>query len=306
MAEITASMVKELRETTNAGMMDCKKALAACDGDMAKAIDFLREKGLAQAAKKSGRVAAEGIATIAISADGKKGSVVEVNSETDFVAKNEEFKEFVNSVATIVVESSFNDIEELKNTKYLNTNETVQEVLTAKIAKIGENMNLRRFETIEVSNGTVAGYIHGNGKIAVVVGLETEASGSELEELGKDIAMQVAAMNPKYISKEDVDQEYLAHEREILIAQALNEGKPQNIVEKMVEGRLQKELKEICLVEQVFVKDSDLTVNKLIENVAKKLGKSIKIAGVKRFEVGEGLEKKSENFAEEVAKQINM
>lgn len=306
MAEITASMVKELREATNAGMMDCKKALAACDGDMEKAVDFLREKGLAQAAKKSGRVAAEGIASIAISADGKKGVVVEVNSETDFVAKNEEFREFVNNVAKLAVETNFTDVEELKNVKYFDQNETVQEVLTAKIAKIGENMNIRRIESVEVSNGTVAGYIHGAGKIAVIVGLETEASGSELEELGKDIAMQVAAMNPKYITKDDVDQEYLAHEREILIAQALNEGKPQNIVEKMVEGRLQKELKDICLVEQVFVKDSDLTIGKLIDNVAKKLGKSIKIAGVRRFEVGEGLEKKSENFAEEVAKQMNM
>ncbi len=306
MAEITASMVKELRETTNAGMMDCKKALAACDGDMQKAIDFLREKGLAQAAKKSGRVAAEGIASIAISEDNKKGVVVEVNSETDFVAKNEEFKDFVNSVAKIVVESNINDIEELKNAKYFDQAETVQEVLTAKIAKIGENMNLRRFETVELSSGAVFGYVHGAGKIAVIVGLESEAAASDLEELGKDIAMQVAAMNPKYITRDDVDQDYIAHEKEILIAQALNEGKPQNIVEKMVEGRLQKELKEICLVEQVFVKDSDLTVKQLIENISKKLGKSIKIANVKRFEVGEGLEKKSENFAEEVAKQINM
>ncbi len=306
MANITASMVKELRETTNAGMMDCKKALAECDGDMAKAIDFLREKGLAQAAKKSGRIAAEGIASIAVAEDGKKGAVVEVNSETDFVAKNEEFKEFVSNTAKIVVENNFADVEELKAASYLGQAETVQEVLTAKIAKIGENMNVRRFDTIEVNSGAVVGYIHGAGKIAVIVGLESDACACELEELGKDLAMQVAAMNPKYITRDDVDQEYIAHEREILMAQALNEGKPQNIVEKMVEGRLQKELKEICLVEQVFVKDSDITVGKLIENISKKLGKDIKIADVKRFEVGEGIEKKSENFAEEVAKQLNM
>ena len=305
MAEITASMVKELRELTNAGMMDCKKALAECDGDIQKAIDYLREKGLSQAAKKSDRIAAEGLTTIAISADGKKGVVVEVNSETDFVAKNEEFKEFVNNVAKIIVDSNVKDIEELKTTKYFDQAETVQEVLTAKIAKIGENMNLRRFETIEVSNGAVLGYIHGVGKIAVIIGLESEASFADLEELGKDLAMQVAAMKPMYISKDDVDANYIAHEREILIAQALNEGKPQNIVEKMVEGRLQKELKEVCLLEQVFVKDGDITVKQLVDNISKKLGKSIKITAVKRFEVGDGIEKKSENFAEEVAKQIN-
>lgn len=305
MAEITASMVKELREVSGAGMMDCKKALAACDGDMQKSIDFLREKGLAQAAKKSDRIAAEGLTAMAISADGRKGAVVEVNSETDFVAKNEEFKEFVDNVAKIVVNSNVKEIEELKAVKYLDQAETVQDVLTAKIAKIGENMNLRRFESVEVSSGAVLGYVHGAGKISVIIGLESEASFADLEELGKDLAMQVAAMNPKYITKDDVDADYIAHEREVLMAQALNEGKPQNIVEKMVEGRLQKELKEVCLVEQVFVKDSDLTVKQLIENISKKLGKSIKIAGVKRFEVGDGIEKKSENFAEEVAKQMN-
>lgn len=306
MADITASMVKELREATNAGMMDCKKALKETNGDMEKAIDFLREKGLAQAAKKSGRIAAEGLTAMAISADGKKGVVVEVNSETDFVAKNDEFKGFVSDVANIVVEGNFKDIEELKNAKYLSENKTVQDVLTSKIATIGENMTLRRFDTIEVSNGAVVGYIHGVGKIAVIVGLESEATKEELEELGKDLAMQVAAMNPKYVTKDDVDQEYLNHEREVLMAQALNEGKPQKIVEKMVEGRLQKELKEVCLIEQPFIKDGDLTVKQLIEKVSKQLGKSIKLAGVKRFEVGEGIEKRVENFAEEVAKQMNM
>lgn len=306
MAEITAAMVKELREKTNAGMMDCKKALKEAEGNMEKAVDLLREKGLAQAAKKSGRVAAEGLANFCISEDGKRGAVLEVNSETDFVAKNEEFKSFVNDISNMIVSSNFKDIEEVRNAKYLGQEETVQEVLTAKVAKIGENLTLRRFAVEKVDNGAVTGYVHGGGKIAVIVALDSEADTADLQELGKDIAMQVAAMNPKYISREDVDQDYLAHEREVLIQQALNEGKPQNIVEKMVEGRLQKELKEICLLEQVFVKDSDLTITKLINNVSKKLGKEIKIAGVQRFEVGEGIEKKSENFAEEVAKQMNM
>ena len=323
MAEITASMVKELREATNAGMMDCKKALAECGGDMTKAIDFLREKGLAQAAKKSSRIAAEGLSVLAISSDCKKAAVLEVNSETDFVAKNEEFKEFVNGVVNIVLNSNVATVDELKATKF-DAQGTVQDVLTAKIAKIGENMNVRRFDRVEVSNGVVAGYVHGAGKIAVLVGLESDGSAAELEVLGKDIAMQVAAMNPKFITRDDVDPEYIAHEKEILLAQAMNELKEQKeaeakkgiqpkvtdpekekmIMEKKVEGRLQKELKEVCLVEQVFVKDSDLTVGKLIENTAKKLGTTIKIAGVKRFEVGDGLEKKCENFAEEVAKQI--
>ena len=304
--EITASMVKELREKTNAGMMDCKKALKETDGNMEKAVDYLREKGLSQAAKKSGRVAAEGLTTAYISEDGKKGVVLEVNSETDFVAKNEEFKEFVLETAKIILDKSPADIEALKAAQYLNEGKTVQDVLTEKIAKIGENMGLRRFSVEEVSNGVVASYIHGGGKISVIVSLESEGERSALEELGKDLAMQVAAMNPKYISRDDVDADYIAHEKEILINQALNEGKPQNIVEKMVEGRLNKELKEVCLLEQAFVKDGDLTVAKVISNTAAKLGKEIKIAGVKRFEVGEGIEKKVENFADEVAKQMTI
>jgi elongation factor Ts len=298
-------MVKELREKTNAGMMDCKKALKETDGDMEKAVDFLREKGLSQAAKKSSRIAAEGLTTALVSSDGKKGVVVEVNSETDFVAKNEEFKCFVGDLAKVVLDKTPSDVEALKATA-MEAGKTVEEVLTDKVAKIGENMSIRRFAVIEVSNGAVVEYIHGGGKISVVVGLESEGDQVVLQELGKDLAMQVAAMNPKYISKDDVDQEYLAHEREVLVAQALNEGKPQKIVEKMVEGRLQKELKDVCLLEQAFVKDGDLTVKKVIENTAAKLGKEIKIAGVQRFEVGEGIEKKSENFAEEVAKQMNV
>lgn len=300
---ITAAMVKELREKTNAGMMDCKKALTETDGNVDKAIDLLREKGLSQAAKKSGRVAAEGLTTFTISQDGKKGVVLEVNSETDFVSKNEEFKTFVIETAQIVLDKNVADLDTLKATKYLTSNITVQDELTNKIAKIGENMSIRRFNVEEV-NGVVAGYSHAGGKISVIVALESEGERTALEELGKDIAMQVAAMNPKYISKDDVDQDYIAHEREILVQQALNEGKPQNIVEKMVEGRLQKELKEVCLLEQAFVKDADFTVLKYINNTAQKLGKEIKVVGIQRYEVGEGIEKKEESFAEEVAKQM--
>lgn len=304
--EITASMVKELREKTNAGMMDCKKALNETNGDMEKAVDYLREKGLSQAAKKSGRVAAEGLTAALVSECGKKGVVLEVNSETDFVAKNEEFKSFVADTAKIVLDKKPADLEALKTAKYFEEERTVQEVLTDKIAKIGENMSIRRFKTVEVQNGAVASYIHGGGKISVVVALESEGDKEALNELGKDLAMQVAAMNPKYIRREDVDQEYIDHEREILVNQALNEGKPQNIVEKMVEGRLNKELKEVCLLEQAFVKDGDLTVAKVIANTAAKIGKEIKVADVQRFEVGEGIEKKSENFADEVAKQMGL
>lgn len=303
--EITASMVKELREKTNAGMMDCKKALKETNGDIEKAIVYLREKGLLQAAKKSSRIASEGLTTALISADEKKGVVLEVNSETDFVAKNEEFKNFVEETAKAVLDNEPKDLEALKAV-VLNDGKTVQEALTDKIAKIGENMSLRRFGEVKVDKGVVVDYIHGGGKISVVVAMESEGDKEALKVLGKDIAMQVAAMSPKYISMEDVDAEFIAQEKEILTAQTLNEGKPQNIVEKIVEGRLNKELKEICLLEQAFVKDADLTVKKVISDTAKKLGSDIKITGVLRYEVGEGIEKKSENFADEVAKQMGL
>lgn len=302
---ITASMVKELRDKTNAGMMDCKKALKETSGDIEKAIIYLREKGLLQAAKKSGRIASEGLTTALISADGKKGVVIEVNSETDFVAKNEEFKNFVTEAAQAVVDNSPKDLEALKAV-VLNDGKTVQETLTDKIAKIGENMSLRRFGEVKVDNGVVVDYIHGGGKISVVVALESEGDTVALTDIGKDLAMQVAAMSPKYISIEDVDAEFLAQEKKILTAQALNEGKPEKIVEKMVEGRLNKQLKEICLLEQVFVKDTDLTVKKVISDTAKKLGSEIIVADILRFEVGEGIEKRSECFADEVAKQMGL
>lgn len=300
---ITASMVKELREKTAAGMLDCKKALAEANGDMARAIDLLREKGLAKAAKKSDRIAAEGLVGIVVSEDGKKAAMVEVNSETDFVAKNEEFIGFVDNIANIALANNPSDLEGLLASSYENEG-TVKDALNAKIARIGENMSIRRFSVLSVESGRISGYVHGAGKIAVLVKMEASNDSEKLETLGKDIAMQMAAMNPKYISRDDVDPEYIAHEKEILIQQALNEGKPQNIVEKMVEGRLQKQLKEVCLLDQTFVKDSDKTVQDVVNDVSKEIGSEIKLTDVVRFEVGEGIEKKEENFAEEVAKQL--
>lgn len=299
---ITAGMVKELREKTGAGMMDCKKALTQCDGDMEKAVDLLREKGLASAAKKADRVAAEGLVAIANGADGS-ASIVEVNSETDFVAKNDEFKEFVAKVAEVALNTKAEDVEGLLANEY-EAGQTVQDVLTAKIAKIGENLSVRRFEKHGKENTVVAGYIHGGGKIGVLVEFETTATYSQIEQMGRDVAMQVAAMNPKYVSEADVDPEYVEHEKKVLTQQALNEGKPAEIVEKMVVGRLKKELKQVCLLDQAFVKDGDLTVAKYIENTAKSLSTEIKVLSMVRFEVGEGIEKREENFAEEVAKQM--
>ena len=298
---ITAQMVKELRETTGAGMMDCKKALQEAEGNMERAIDILREKGLSKAAKKSDRIAAEGLVAIEINEDNTVASMVEVNSETDFVAKNEDFKTFVKDVAEIALATEKEDVAGLLTESHKEG--ALSEVLNNRIATIGEKLDIRRFAKIS-TNGQVAGYIHGGGKIGVLVELETEARDAEVLAMGRDIAMQVAAMNPKYVSKDDVDPEYIAHETEILTQQALNEGKPANIVEKMIKGRLEKQLKEVCLVEQTFVKNPDLTIKQLVADVAKKVGSEIKVARVVRFEVGEGIEKKEENFAEEVAKQL--
>lgn len=311
--EITASMVKELREQTQAGMMDCKKALVEAEGDMAKAVDILREKGLSKAAKKAGRIAAEGLVALLVSDDHKSGAIVEVNSETDFVAKNEEFKTFVSEVANFALKTKPVDMDALKAETF-EADKSLETVLNEKISKIGENMSIRRFALEEQEKGAVVGYVHGAGKIAVLVNLASEAAADQLQELGKDIAMQVASMNPKYISSDDVDADYIAHEKEILMAQAINENeeeaakgkkkKPVEIIEKMVVGRLQKELKEVCLLEQVFVKNSDFTVGQVVKNVAKEVGSDISVVSIVRFEVGEGLEKKEENFAEEVAKQM--
>ncbi|SJW57808.1 elongation factor Ts [Clostridioides difficile] len=302
MANITAQMVKELRESTGAGMMDCKKALQEAEGNMEKAVDLLREKGLSKAAKKAGRVAAEGLVAIEMNDDNTVASMVEVNSETDFVAKNEDFKVFVKDAACMALATDKEDIASLLGETH-KEGITLQEVLNNRVAKIGEKLDFRRFAKV-VTNGQVAGYIHGGGKIGVLVEMETEARDAKVLELGKDVAMQVAAMNPKYVSRDEVDAEYIAHETEVLTQQALNEGKPANIVEKMVKGRLEKELKEVCLLEQTFVKNPDITVKQLVADVANAVGSDIKVVKVVRFEVGEGIQKREENFAEEVAKQL--
>ena len=290
---VTASQVKDLREKTGAGMMDCKKVLTETDGDMEKAIELLRERGIAKAAKKSSRVAAEGLVAAYVSEDGKTGAVVEVNAETDFVGKNEEFKTFVNDVARQIVEKNPANVEELlAQTSIAENDKTVQEVLTNKIATIGENMSIRRFERFE-SNGLIGSYIHGEGKIGVLVDMENATP-----ELAKDICLQIAAAKPEFLNRESVTPERVEKEMEILKAQAMNEGKPAEIAEKMVQGRINKFYGEICLLEQEFVKDPDMKINKLLES------KGAKINNFARLEKGEGIEKVEENFAEEVAKQI--
>ena len=302
--EVTAGLVKELRERTGAGMMDCKNVLVETSGDMEKAIELLREKGLAKAAKKAGRIASQGLVKLAFSADGKKAAVIEVNSETDFVAKNEEFIEFVDVLAEKALEAASDDMEAFMALPYKEEG-TVRDALNNKIAKIGENMNVRRFVKCETPGVVYVGYTHGNGKIGVIVGFETAAGAEEISVMGKDVAMQVASMNPKFIDESSIDPEYIESEKKILVQQALNEGKPANIVEKMVTGRLKKELKETCLVEQKFVKDGELSVRQYIDNSAKAIGQSTKVVEMVRYEIGEGIEKKEENFAEEVAKQMN-
>jgi elongation factor Ts len=289
---ITAELVKQLREKTGAGMMDCKKVLTETDGDMEKAAELLRERGIAKAAKKSGRVAAEGLVCANVSEDKKVGAIVEVNAETDFVAKNEEFKGFVADVAEIVVKTNPADVTALLATEYKGTGKTVQEVLTDKIATIGENMTIRRFARFE-SEGLVESYIHGDGKIAVLVDFKKGDS-----ELAKDVCMQIAAVRPEYLNREQVPEEAVNKEMEILKAQAMNEGKPAEIAEKMVQGRIGKFYSEVCLLDQEFVKDSSMKVGALIES------KGAEIVRFARFEKGEGIEKVEENFAEEVMKQL--
>lgn len=301
---VTAAMVKDLRAITGAGMMDCKKALVETDGDMDKAIEVLREKGLSKAAKKAGRIAAEGLVDFVFNADASEVAVIEVNSETDFVAKNEEFQEFVKDLAELALTSDVADMDAFISLDFKDEG-SVKDALTQKISKIGENMNIRRFEKVAEPGTVNVGYIHGGGRIAVVVTFKTDATAEEISVMGKDVAMQVASMNPQFIDESDIGEDFIENEKNILMQQALNEGKPAEIVEKMVVGRLKKELKELCLLEQKFVKDNDITVAQYIENCAKALGKSIKVIGKIRYEVGEGIEKKDENFAEEVAKQIN-
>ncbi|MEA4827562.1 MAG: translation elongation factor Ts [Clostridium sp.] len=302
---ITAKMVKDLREKTGAGMMDCKKALTESNGDEEKAVEYLREKGLAAAAKKSGRIAAEGLVTTYISADNKTAVVLEVNCETDFVAVNEGFVNFTNNVAKQIATTNVTTLDELLEAKFIeDATMTVKDALTALIAKLGENMNVRRFEKVEVANGAINSYIHGEGKIGVLVKLECANESNVLLEVAKDIAMQVAATNPLFLDENSVDQEAINKEREIYRVQALNEGKSEKIVDKMVEGRVQKYLKEVCLIDQVWVKNSDYTIKQLLEQKSKEVGAPITLSQFVRFERGEGIEKKEENFAEEVQKQM--
>ena len=290
---VTASLVKELREKTGAGMMDCKKVLTETDGDMEKAIELLRERGIAKAAKKSGRVAAEGLVEAVISEDGKTGAIIEVNSETDFVAKNEEFKTFVENVANQVLKTNPKDVEELlAQPAMFEEGKTVQESLVGKIATIGENLTIRRFARFE-SEGLVEKYIHGDGKIAVLVNMKKGDS-----TVAKDICMQIAAARPEYVRREEAPEERVAKEMEILKVQTMNEGKPEAIAEKIVQGRIGKFYEEICLVDQAFVKDPNMKISELLKQ------KDAEVAEFARFEKGEGIEKKEENFAEEVMKQI--
>ena len=310
MANITAAMVKELREMTGAGMMDCKKALSETDGDMDAAVEFLRKNGQAKAEKKAGRIAAEGLCNVVV--DGDTAAVVEVNSETDFVAKNEEFQEFVSAVAKQALNTQAEDMDAfMAETWNADTSMTVKDALVAKVAKIGENLNIRRFEKVVAKEGCVVSYVHGGGRIGVIVEAKTDVVNDAVKEALTNLAMQVAALSPKYVSTEDVSEEYKAHEKEILMAQIANDpkmaGKPDKVIEGAVNGRLNKELKEVCLLEQVYVKaeDGKQTVAKYLEQVAKDNGANLSVKRFVRFETGEGLEKKEENFAEEVAKQIN-
>ncbi|MDD6490820.1 MAG: translation elongation factor Ts [Firmicutes bacterium] len=312
MANITAAMVKELREMTGAGMMDCKKALGETDGDMEAAVEFLRKNGQAKAEKKAGRIAAEGLCNVIVK-DDKVAAVVEVNSETDFVAKNEEFQGFVAAVAQQAVNSDAADMDAfMAETWNADSSMTVKDALVAKIAKIGENLNIRRFEKVVAENGCVVSYTHGGGRIGVIVEAETDVVNDAVKEALTNLAMQVAALSPKYVSTDDVSDEYKEHEKEILMAQIANDpkmaGKPEKVIEGAVVGRLNKELKEVCLLEQVYVKaeDGKQTVAKYVEQVAKENSANLKIKKFVRFETGEGLEKKVDDFAAEVAAQAGM
>ena len=302
---ISASMVKELRERTGAGMMDCKRALIETDGDIDKAIELLREKGLAAAAKKAGRIASEGVVCTHISEDMKTGSVVEVNCETDFVSANEDFVNLAKNVALQVSQTTSTTIDEFTSEGYIANKEiTVTAAVTELISKLGENMSVRRFEKFSIENGVVQSYIHGGGRIGVLVELACDKKDDVLIKIAKDIAMQIAAASPLFLDNTCVDNETLDKEKEIYRVQALNEGKPAKIVEKMVEGRVNKYYKEVCLLEQIWVKDADYTITKLLQEESKKLGADIKVTRFVRFERGEGIEKKVENFAEEVARQV--
>lgn len=299
---VTAALVKELRERTGAGMMDCKKALVETDGDIEKAIDYLREKGIMKAQKKAGRIAAEGLVRVAFGEGNKTASIVEVNSETDFVAKNEEFIEFVEDLAKEVLVKGNMPMEQFMAEPFGEG--TVQETLTAKVAKIGENLSIRRFAKVEEDGVVYVGYTHGGGRIGVIVGIKTDAAADEIAAVGKDVAMQIASMNPKFVNEDGVDPEYLENEKKILTEQVLNEGKKPEMVERIVAGKIKKELKEVCLLDQPFVKDGDVSVQQYVANAAKEIGKDMEVVSMIRYEVGEGIEKKEDDFAAEVAAQV--
>ena len=296
---------------TGAGMMDCKKALAATDGDMDKAVEFLREKGLAGAEKKAGRIAAEGIVATALTEDEKKAVVVEVNAETDFVAKNAKFQAYVAQVAAQALTTTAADMDTFMAEKWAaDETLTVKEALSSQISIIGENMNIRRFKQVVEENGVVVSYIHAGGRIGVLVDVETSVVNDAVKEMGKNIAMQIAALNPKYTSRDEVSAEFIEHEKGILMAQIQNDpkeaSKPEKVIQGMIQGRINKEMKEICLLDQTYVKaeDGKQSVAQYVAQVAKENGANITVKGFVRFETGEGLEKKEENFAEEVAKQM--
>ena len=310
MAEITAAMVKELREQTGAGMMDCKKALNETNGNMEEAVEFLRKNGQAKAEKKASRIAAEGLCTVVVK-DDQTAAIVEVNSETDFVAKNEQFQQFVEAVAEQAVNSSAADMDAFMAEAWnADSSKTVKEALVEKVAVIGENLNIRRFEKVEAANGCVVSYVHGGGRIGVIVEADTAVVNDAIKEALTNIAMQVAALNPKYVATEDVSEEYKEHEKEILKAQIEQDpkmaGKPEKVIEGAIVGRLNKELKEVCLLEQVYVKaeDGKQTVAQYLAQVGKENGTELSVKRFVRFETGEGLEKKNEDFAAEVAAQM--
>ena len=307
--EITAAMVKQLREMTGAGVMNCKRALVETDGDFDKAIEVLREKGEATAVKKAGRIAAEGT-VLAVVKEDKEAVIVEVNSETDFVAKNEKFRTFVADVAEQIFASSADTVEALSEEAWVkDSSKTVKEELVSQIAVIGENLSIRRFKKIN-TDGIIVAYVHGGGRIGVLVEADTDVVNDEVKEALKNIAMQVAALNPKYTRRDEVSEEFIAHEKEILMAQIKNDpkeaAKPEKVIEGIINGRINKEMKEICLLDQVYVKaeDGKQSVAQYVQEVAKATGSNLSIKGFVRFETGEGIEKKEENFAEEVAKQM--
>ena len=304
MAQITAALIKEVRDATGAGMMDVKKALTEAEGDIARAKEIIRASGIKAAGAREGRKAQEGLiaSSVANTAEGQTGYAVELNSETDFVSKNEEFVEFVEAIAAEALVKGDLDMDVFLEEPFQGS--TVKEVLTAKVAKIGENLNIRRYTRVEEDGVVYTGYIHGGGRIGVVIGIKTDATPAEVEACGRDVAMQVASMNPKFVDEDGVDPEYIENEKKILTEQVLNEGKKPEMVEKIVAGKIKKELKEVCLVDQPFVKDSDLSVGQYVEKCAKEIGKDMKVVSMVRFEVGEGIEKKEDDFAAEVAAAV--